>query len=175
MSSKGENDLWDQLIQNGESSTMSEYKSTKVLNVKNERWVVTMKMKCRVSPQWHSGCHARMSLILCWSLRRWSVLLCLGRGRLDLPSSIALSMRVPLVWVRAQLCVGGCSPGFPDPKKSVIGLCDCRTPCVLSRPSLCRCSSSRYKPRHLWSSYFMTLCRGPKPSLNKQWKRPRIS
>ena len=96
----------------------------------------------------------------------------LSRGRLDLPNSVARSMRVPLVrvWVGTELCGGS---GLPTSvalglKNSEMRLWDCLCLCPLNRESLCLCISSRNNPRHLWSWYLMTLSNESKPSLNKQ-------
>ena len=100
------------------------------------------------------------------------------RGRLDLPISMALSIRVPLVQVDSEVCCDACSSGCRvcGLKKSVISLCESLPLSELvKRPSLCLRSSSKKSPRHLWSWYLITLASGPKPSLNRQWKRPRIS
>ena len=69
------------------------------------------------------ACRAKVIRILCRSLRRWCEVPP-SRGRLDLPSSVALSISVPLVWVISVLCCVVCLSVCPvgGPKKSVIYL-----------------------------------------------------
>ena len=117
----------------------------------------------------HLPCRAKIVQTLWCSLHR-----CRddprSRGRLDLPSSLALSVRIPLVRVDSELCCDVCSSDCRvcGLKKSIIFLCECLLLSGLfKRPSLCLHSSSKNSPRHLWSSYLMTLASGPKPSLNR--------
>ena len=69
------------------------------------------------------ACRAKVIRILCRSLRRWCEVPP-SRGRLDRPSSVALSISVPLVWAISVLycvvCLSVCPVG--GPKKSVICL-----------------------------------------------------
>ena len=76
-----------------------------------------------------------------------------SRGRLDLPSSMALSTNMPLVQVDFEFCSNACSSDcsvYGLKKKSVISLCECLLLSdLLKRPYLCLHSSSKNSPRHL--------------------------